>query len=284
MIGIININKPSGMSSSQVVVKIKKLTHQDKVGHLGTLDPLASGVLPICVGKATRLFDYFLNKTKRYTAVFEFGKLTTTLDSEGEVVEQNSILPTKDTVIAALKGLIGEINQYPPKYSAKSIGGVRAYELARQGVDFELKPKLIHVYKFDLLRQIDDKSFEFDIECSAGTYIRSLCRDLAESLGTVATMTSLIRTRCGAFALEESLDLQDLNIQTITDNLVDIKTALADMPKFDMSQQLFDRLLKGLKTNIKHKDGEFLAICEGVVVGIVEIKESVIKIKTFLRE
>ena len=284
MIGIININKPSGMSSSQVVVRVKKLTHQDKVGHLGTLDPLASGVLPICIGKATRLFDYFLNKTKRYTATFEFGKLTTTLDSEGEVLEQSTKYPSKQAVLDALAGLKGELEQYPPKYSAKSIGGVRAYELARQGVDFELKPKRITVYRFDLLEQLDDKTFVFDIECSAGTYIRSLCRDLAESLGCVATMTNLIRTQCGKFNLTESVELENLTLQDVENNLVDLKTALSDMKIFDMSKQLFDRLLKGLKTKIRYKDGEFLAICENVVVGIVEIKQTEIKIKTYLKE
>ena len=216
--GILIINKPQGITSFDVVSKCRKALQTKKVGHTGTLDPLATGVLVVCIGKATRLFDYFLNKTKRYTAVFEFGTLTTTLDSEGEIVEQNTKYPTKQAVLDALVSFLGKLDQYPPKYSAKSIGGIRAYELARQGVEFELKPKTIEVYKFDLLRQIDDKSFEFDIECSAGTYIRSLCRDLADKLGCVATMTSLIRIECGKFNLQDSVELERLDLQKLTDN------------------------------------------------------------------
>lgn len=284
MVGIINVNKPSGVSSNGVVVKIKKILNTSKIGHLGTLDPLASGVLPICVGKATRLFDYFLNKTKTYKAIFKFGTLTTTLDNEGEIVLQNGSVPTKNDLLKALESLRGEISQFPPKHSAKFVGGVRAYELARKGVDFELKPKQVTIYKFDLIRQIDQDSYEFDIMCSAGTYIRSLCRDLAEQTGTVATMTNLIRTSCGSFNLKDSVDYQDLSKEIIVSNLVTVEQALCDMPKFDMSDNLFTRLINGLATTIKHEDGEFLAMCKNEAVGIVSIQQGKIKIKTYLKE
>lgn len=284
MIGIVNVNKPKGVTSSRVVVAIKKILNIDRVGHLGTLDPMAQGVLPICVGKATRLFDYYLNKTKSYVAIFKFGVLTTTLDSEGEIVDNNQLIPTKDSILKALKGFKGEFMQVPPIYSAKNINGVRAYDLARKGIKFELKSKKIFIYKFNLIKQLDDSSFEFEIQCSAGTYIRSLCRDLAKKLNTVATMTSLMRTECGCFKLQDSIDYYNLSYDNILDNLIPVEEALKDMKSFEMSQLLYDRLIKGLKTKIDYADGEYLAKCQNEVIGIINIEDGLIKIKTYLKQ
>lgn len=210
--------------------------------------------------------------------------MTSTLDGEGEVVQTSDVIPTKDAILTALNNFCGTIMQIPPIYSAKSINGVRAYDLARKGEQFELNPKQVTVYKFELLKQIDDKSFEFGITCSAGTYIRSLCRDLAIKLNTVATMTSLVRTQCGNFEIKDSLDFDSLTKEIVEQNLISVETALKDMKQFDMSEQLFDRLLKGLKTNINYPDGEYFAKCKGESIGIVNIADGVIKIKTYLKE
>ena len=151
MLGFININKPKDITSSSVVVKIRKKYGIKKVGHMGTLDPLASGVLPIAVGKATRMFDYFQDKFKSYRATFRFGTLTDTLDITGKIVDTNDIIPTKEELNKVLKSFLGKISQIPPIFSAKVVNGVKSYKLARAGVNPELQPKIIEITKIDLL-------------------------------------------------------------------------------------------------------------------------------------
>ena len=182
MNGIFNILKPTGMTSNAVLTKIKKRFNIKKVGHLGTLDPLATGVLPITIGKATKLFDYFLKKDKIYKAVFTFGKTTTTLDSEGDVTSESSVIPTKEQIESVLSKLVGEVDQVPPNFSAKNVNGQRAYTLARQEVDFVLPPKRVSIYGIELLSQVSENSYLFNIHCSSGTYIRSIAREMATSL------------------------------------------------------------------------------------------------------
>lgn len=283
MLGIININKPSGISSSSAVVKVKKTLHISRVGHLGTLDPLASGVLPICVGKATRLFDYFLNKTKTYVAEFSFSYLTTTLDSEGEIIEKNLYIPTKKEIEQALPKLRGEIMQVPPMYSSKSVNGVRAYKLARQGKTVELQPKKVNIIRFDYLQQLDEKTHRFEIECSSGTYIRSLCRDLAELLGTQATMTKLTRTRCGIFTIENSLDLDDLSVENIEKKIKSINDVLIDLDGLSLNEEQYRLLSNGVAIPCD-KEGLLKIVFEDMVVGLGQTKDGMLKITTNLKE
>lgn len=219
MTGFYNILKPSGTTSSKVVAIVKHNTHEKRVGHMGTLDPLAEGVLPIAVGKATKLFDYFLNKTKTYIATFEFGYITDTLDSLGSVTQVNGVIPTFEQVENILPTFVGVMEQVPPQYSAKNVNGKRAYTLARMGETFELKPKKITIQSIKLLDHFD-KSFVFEIECSSGTYIRSICRDIAFKLGTLATMTKLVRTKCGYFTIDNAIKLDDF--QNNMDKLIAI--------------------------------------------------------------
>ena len=181
MIGIILVNKPSGMTSSNVVVKIRHISKVKRVGHLGTLDPLASGVLPICLGKATRLFDLFLQKDKSYVAHIEFGKLTDSLDIDGKVISENGKVPSREEILNVLPKFIGKISQMPPSFSSKVINGVRAYKLARLGQEVQLKPCDVTITKLELLSQINENTYEFLVGCSSGTYIRSLARDIAEA-------------------------------------------------------------------------------------------------------
>lgn len=250
MIGVLNINKPRGVTSSQVVVKIKKILNTKKVGHMGTLDPLASGVLPICVGKATRLFDYFLKKQKTYIAHFQFGIETTTLDLEGEIVKTSNNIPTLQEVENGVKTFLGQISQVPPNYSSKKIDGKKAYDLARKGQNLALKPCLVTIYNYQLLKQIDNNTFEFLITCSAGTYIRSLARDLGYKLNSCATMTSLLRTKTGNFCLEDAINLENITKEELEKKLIPIKTILADFEKIILKKQDFQRLLNGLPLKI----------------------------------
>ncbi|MEG1711176.1 MAG: tRNA pseudouridine(55) synthase TruB, partial [Clostridia bacterium] len=191
MNGFINCNKPSKMTSSDVVCRIKRLCKGNKIGHMGTLDPGAAGVLPIAIGKATRLFDFLTHKKKIYRARFTYGKTTDTLDSYGKLLQTSDIIPNKEQLENILGEFIGNIMQMPPLYSALKVNGAKAYDLARKNIDFELKARNVEVFNFTLNKQIAIDTFEFDIECGGGTYIRSLVRDTAEKLGTVGYMSSL---------------------------------------------------------------------------------------------
>ena len=208
--GILVLNKPTGMSSSLAVQIVKRILKPNKIGHLGTLDPLGTGVLLLAVNKATKLFDEYLNKTKVYRAVFFFRKETDTLDSEGVVINSNDVEISLDQVKEISKSFVGEFDQLPPKYSAKKVNGKNAYELARKGEEFELKTRHVIIYSCDVLYQIKKNTFMFEIKCSAGTYIRSICRDIAYKLSTYGTMLGIIRTICGDYSLDDSCTLEQI--------------------------------------------------------------------------
>ena len=188
-LGFINVNKPSGVTSSYVVNKIKRLTGMP-CGHMGTLDPLASGVLPVAIGNAARLFDYMLKKKKQYIATFRFGVTSDTLDSTGELFFSNPYIPSEEELKEATHALIGEVMQLPPKYSAKCVNGKRGYQLAREGKEFELQPKKVLIEKIELLERISENEFRFLIDCGGGTYIRSIARDLAATCGAEGIMSA----------------------------------------------------------------------------------------------
>lgn len=281
MNGIIVIDKPKGKSSNQVVGAVKKLFNQKKVGHLGTLDPLATGVLPICLGKATKLFDYFLTKTKTYVAQFTFGQTTDTLDSEGQVLESCDFVPSISQINQVLPSFIGELDQMPPKYSAKSVNGVRAYELARKGIEFDLKPKKVCIFKFELTRQISSNVFEFLIDCSSGTYIRSLARDLAQKCGSLAYMNGLRRTRTGQFKIEQAVTLENVSVSDI----ISLDKILSSHKKIVVDAVNFDKLKNGNSVKVPLSSGENLLVyCKEKLFGIGDCSHHVLKVKTNLFE
>lgn len=206
--GFININKPKGMSSHNVVYIVRKLLGIKQVGHSGTLDPLATGVLVIGVGKATRLFE-FLKEEKEYIATIKFGYESDTLDVEGECIKKEDFFPEEESLKKVLKEFLGEGEQIPPKYSAIKVGGKKLYELARKGKDVgELKPRPVNIKEVELI-DIDGNLAKIRVKCSKGTYVRSLIRDIAQKLGTCAVMSDLIRTKSGTFDIENSLELNE---------------------------------------------------------------------------
>ena len=207
---IINLNKPTGMSSFLAVKKVARLLGVKKAGHMGTLDPLGTGVLLVGVNKGTKLFEEYLKKIKTYVAVFHFGYETETLDSEGKIVNFNERIVTMEDLQKILKDFVGKQNQMPPQFSAKKINGQKACDLARNGIEVELKPKEIEIFDLQVLRDMGGNNFQFVITCSSGTYIRSLCRDIAYKLTTYGTMLSIIRTKCGIFDIENSCTLNDI--------------------------------------------------------------------------
>lgn len=284
MIGIVLVNKPSGITSSKVVVKLRHMAKIKRVGHLGTLDPLASGVLPVCIGKATRLFDLFLKKKKTYVAHIEFGKLTDSLDIDGNVVDTNDIIPTREEIIAVLPTFLGEQEQVPPIYSSKVVAGVRAYKLAREGKEVELKPSLITIHDIKLLDKIDDKTFSFEITCSSGTYIRSIARDLGYKLGTFGTISKLIRTKTGSFELSSCVDLDKLTEENIKEYVFPLNHILKDYDKIDLKEKEVNDLFCGKSLNQDLTDGTYILYYNNEVVGLGVVNNKILKLSTSLKE
>lgn len=287
MIGFLNVYKPQGMSSAAVVGKIKKKFNLKKVGHMGTLDPLACGVLPIAVGKATKMFDYFLNKKKTYIVNCEFGYETSSLDLGTEKINETSFVPTLEDVIKETKSFLGKIKQQPPIYSAKKIDGKKAYELARDGKDVVLKDVEVEIFKFDCLNQINNTTFKFLIECSSGTYVRSLIRDLAYKLNTYATVVFLERTKTDFFDAVNAIKLDDLlssniNLENV---LIKIEQTFKNIKQVQVDNLQFDKLKNGLiiKTNLSDENNIFI-MCDNQLLGVAEIKNKQIKLKTYLLE
>lgn len=212
MEGIINVNKPGGITSFDVVRRLRKILHERKIGHTGTLDPLAEGVLVVCIGKATKLVQDIEGYEKIYTAGFELGYRTDTYDTEGQIIEKrevNDITPDKLEVV--LKNFIGEIEQIPPMYSALKVDGKRLYELARQGIEIERKARLIEIKFIDII-EFDGVKGKIRCGVSKGTYIRSLIDDMGKALGTLATMTSLVREKVGSSDIKDSYTLEEIEM------------------------------------------------------------------------
>lgn len=276
--GIIPINKPQDWTSFDVVNKLKYKLKPLKVGHLGTLDPMATGVLLVTVGKATKLFDLMQEKSKTYIATFEFGFETDTLDSTGEIVNKCENVPTEHEIMNILPNFIGKLSQIPPKYSAKSINGKRAYDLARQGAEFELKPKDVYISNIEIL-DYKPNSIKLMITCGSGTYIRSIGRDIAKSLNSFATMTSLVRTKIDNFDLSRCYDISD--IDNIDEKIIPIKDVL-NYPILNLSKVETTKLLNGQKLYVTQNDGIYMIQDEVDVLALVQVEKNIAKMSTFL--
>ena len=270
----VNINKSQNMTSSDAVVVVRGIMRRitgekHKVGHMGTLDPMATGVLPIAIGKATRLFDLLSEKRKTYIAEFVFGKTTDTLDAWGEITESNDIEVSKEAIEAVLPLLTGVIDQIPPVYSAKSIDGKRAYEYARKGISLELPAKKVTIYSIKIIDG-DNNRFKFEITCGAGTYIRAIARDIAGALGTFGYMNSLIRIQSGQFNLENSVDIREFE-RDPERFLITIEDALSSFPFFEIPLKYRKQVLNGIKLPFDDLPKEtFVATIDNKAIAIAE--------------
>lgn len=214
--GWLNIDKPYGFSSAKVVAIVKKLLKAKKVGHGGTLDPLASGVLPICINKATKTTEKTMNFSKEYFFNITFGEERTTADAEGEVIKTSNIIPTENEIKNILNNFIGEIQQTPPIYSAIKVNGKRAYDLARNNQNVELQARLVKVFELNFLGFENEKTAKFSVKCGKGFYIRSLAVDISKALNTVGYVSYLRRTEVGIFNKDNMITLEKL--KTIYEN------------------------------------------------------------------
>ncbi|MBQ7452947.1 MAG: tRNA pseudouridine(55) synthase TruB [Clostridia bacterium] len=282
MVGIFNINKGKGVNSSSVVAKIKHLT-KEKVGHLGTLDPMATGVLLVAVGKATRLFDLFLEKNKEYVFSAKFGVETDTLDADGQIVETNNKIPNRAEIEAILPSFVGKQLQVPPQYSAKKVNGKRAYDLARKGESVNLAPKEIEVVSLELLSFGNDEA-SFKMSCSAGTYVRSVVRDIAHTLKTLATTTEINRTKAGKFALEDSKSLDEI-LTNPEKNIISLHDVLEGLNTVQLNEAQTGDLLCGKVVKVDgNKSAQNIVILtpKDEIYGIADIDNGRIKVKAFL--
>ena len=279
--GIINVYKPSGITSNQALLKIKKVLHPNKIGHLGTLDPSAVGVLPVCINKATKLFDLYLKKDKEYRAIFVFGKTTDTLDSDGKITDCDNKIISVDQIVDILPKLIGQIDQIPPRFSAKNINGKRAYELARENIEFEIKPKQVQIYEIKLIKKLAENTFLFNIKCSSGTYIRSIVRDMASLLNTFGYMAALIRTKSGNFGIENSVHLDDVTEKDI----LPLQKVLTDRENVFVNEQFYDKINNGCEVKVLHDDVDNCVVyCGDELFGLGNIKNNILKLHTYLKE
>jgi len=247
--GILNLNKPTGATSRDVVNRIQRPVRPAKVGHAGTLDPLATGVLVVCVGAATRLIEYVQRMSKGYRGTFLLGRSSPTEDVEGEVTELDAPpIPTREQLDAAAARMVGRIEQRPPIYSALKVDGKRAYALARKGKEVELKPRPVTIHRL-AVEAYDYPQLTLAIECGSGTYVRSLGRDLAESLGTAAVMSALVRTSVGGFRLEDAIDPEGITQENWADHLLPAARAVESLPKIELSTDEITEIRNGRRIN-----------------------------------
>ena len=221
MFGFLNVYKPKGKTSHDVVAILRRVTKIKQIGHTGTLDPFAEGVLPICIGKATRLIEY-LNDDKAYIGTVQLGKSTTTYDLEGETVEVSDKTPDLEEIENELNNFRGDIEQLPPIYSAIKVNGKKLYEYARKGEEVEIKPRSVNISELKILNyDQENRILELYIKCSKGTYIRSIAHDLGKNLGCFGHLIKLVRVKAGNFEVENSIKLEDLtDIETVQKHLI----------------------------------------------------------------
>lgn len=242
--GILNIDKPAGMTSHDVVNRIRRLSHIRRVGHAGTLDPLATGVLLLCLGQATRLVEYLVGQPKTYQATIRLGQETNTYDTDGDIVAERPVDVDTADLLAALSQFRGEISQTPPMFSAIKKEGQPLYKLARQGVEIERPSRQVMIYALELL-DWNAPDLEIEVVCSAGTYIRSIAHDLGQTLGCGGHITALRRTAVGTFSVAAAVSLDTLSPENLATYLQSADTAVSHLSRLDLSDEEAGKLKQG---------------------------------------
>ena len=279
--GIIIVNKEQGYTSNDVVQIIKK-TFNEKVGHTGTLDPMATGVLPILIGKGTLLSKYLINHDKIYVATLKLGIKTDTGDVTGDIIKESKVdtsILNKKNVLNVLEKIKGKQKQVPPMYSAIKVNGKKLYEYARKGLTIDIQPRMINIYNTELLNiDIENKEIKFRVECSKGTYIRTLCEKIAENLGTIGTMSSLNREKVGEFEISQAIKIDQIKENFDLNNLISIEEFFKNKNKIRLSPRSFIAFINGVKLMDDNEDGIYRVYnVNNEFVGIGTIKEGILK-------
>ena len=278
MFGFLNVYKPTGKTSHDVVAILRRVTKIKQIGHTGTLDPFAEGVLPICIGKATRLIEY-LKDDKAYIGTVQLGKSTTTYDIDGEGVNESDKVVTQEEIEKALDSFRGDIEQLPPMYSAIKVGGKKLYEYARKGEEVKIEPRRVNISELKIL-SYDEKNrqLELYVACSKGTYIRSIANDLGEKLGTYGHLIKLVRVKAGNFEVNESVKLEGLEtIEQVEQNLI-YPLEYLDYPKYELTDEELERVSHGMPITVHNmKDGTVILIKDNQLTAVGENKKGTIK-------
>ena len=280
MNGILIVNKSKGYTSHDIVAKVKKITGE-KVGHTGTLDPLATGVLPLLIGKGTLCSKYLMNHDKTYKVLLKLGIKKSTGDEEGDVIQEEIVhenLLEEKQVKTALEIFLGEQEQIPPMYSAIKVNGKKLYEYAREGKKVEIQPRRITIYDIQLLK-IDKINCEiqFEVSCSKGTYIRSLCEDIAKKMETVGYMKELQRTKVGNFTIEQSVLVEDLNEETIEKHIITLEDLFKNLESIELNEKKLQLFLNGVKLTFNLEDGIYKIYSSQQFIGISIVKDKFLK-------
>ena len=278
MNGLLIINKQKGFTSHDVVNVIRKKLNTKKVGHTGTLDPNATGVLPILIGKGTKISKYLMEHDKTYIATLKLGEKTDTGDSEGQVIEEKSIPADlkKEDINNALQNFFGKQKQVPPMYSAIKINGKKLYEYAREGKEVKIKPRNIEIYKIELLEYQNNK-IKFEVECSKGTYIRTLCEDIAKKLGTVGYMEELQRTKVNNFRIEDSILLDDITLENAEKNMIKIEEVFKEKETIELDNKKLELFLNGVKLTYNLPNSIYRIYNNEQFIGIGVIENKLLK-------
>ena len=281
MFGFLNVYKPKGKTSHDVVVALRRVTKVKQIGHTGTLDPFAEGVLPICIGKATRLIEY-LDDDKAYIGIIQLGESTTTFDNEGEVINFSDKIVTLDEIETVLNNFRGEILQLPPIYSAIKVKGKKLYEYARMGEEVEIQPRKVTISELKILNYNQDKKqLELYIACSKGTYIRSLANDIGKSLNVYGHLIKLTRVKAGLFEINKSVKLDELqNLEQVNKNLITPLDYL-NYPKYELNSKELELVSHGMeiKPDNELRNGIIVLVSSNNIAGIGELKNGKIKCK-----
>ena len=293
MQGLLIINKPEGITSFGAVARVRKIVGTKRVGHTGTLDPMATGVLPVFVGKATALSSFLLDADKGYTATFLLGKVTDTDDITGKIIAENSVNITKEQLLEALNKFVGEISQVPPAFSAIKQNGVPMYKRARNGEEVQIPARQVTVFSIEPVSDFQNNEITVQIKCSKGTYIRSLCRDIGEYLGCGATLKTLRRDFTSGFSIENSVDLEALTPENIEKHLIGEENAVGHLRRIGVSEKQGQRFLNGGKLDIDRlyfkpkENGENVRICckdRFLGIGTADLENGEIRIKCLVAE
>ena len=278
MDGIIVINKEKEYTSHDVVAKLKKKLNISKVGHTGTLDPNATGVLPILIGKGTKFSKYLINHDKIYEVELELGKKTDTADIEGKVIEEENVDEKyiKENLLQVLESFVGKQEQIPPMYSAIKKNGKKLYEYARAGEKVDIEPRKIEIYKIDL-NKYDKNIISFVVSCSKGTYIRSLCEDIAEKLNTVGYMKNLKRIQVGKFNIKDAVYIDDIDLKNVNDHLITPEEILRGIPCINLGEKKLKLFLNGVQLTCNNNDGLYKIYVANKFIGTGTIKKGLLK-------
>ena len=278
MDGIIVINKEKEYTSHDVVAKVKKKLNISKVGHTGTLDPNATGVLPILIGKGTKFSKYLINHDKTYEVDLELGKKTDTADIEGKIIEEKNVDEEyiKKNLLQVLESFLGKQKQVPPMYSAIKKNGKKLYEYARAGEKIEIEPRKIEIYKIELIEH-NGNNIKFIVSCSKGTYIRSLCEDIAEKLNTLGYMRNLKRIQVGEFNIKDAIYIDDIDLENVNEHLITLEEILREIPCINLDEKKLKLFLNGVQLTTKDIDGIYKIYVANKFIGTGTIKKGLLK-------